>query len=279
MKIKHISYLFVCFFTVVGFSQNCPAGAWTQKKNGAYVRSAVNYYYANENFDQDGNRDDMAGSGRFQDINANVYCEYGLTDTITFITSLYYKYLGYEDNTIEMKSYGIGDIDLGAKYKFFEGTPGVFSVQTLIKIPAYDEEDRLPLGNGQTDIEARLLYGRSLWPNVPGYVNGEIGYRFRLEEPSDEFRYLLEFGLDFSQQWYSRIKLDGILSMENSDSGFQGGSNPQIAPEFDLGKLDLVVGYKVTPVWSIEIGVEPDIYGKNISAGTKATLAVAYKRD
>lgn len=64
-----------------------------------------------------------------------------------------------------METYSLGDIDLGAKFKLYDGSLGVLSAQTMVKIPeAYHKNDPLPVGNGQYDFEARLLYGRSLYP-------------------------------------------------------------------------------------------------------------------
>ena len=177
----------------------CFAGAWTQAQGKSYHQFTVNYYYADRNFDDDGDRHDFANDGDFMDVNVNYYMEYGLFESLTAITSIYYKYLKFEDNTIESKTYGIPDIDLGLRYKISDTDAGIFSVQTIVKIPeAYDEDDTVPLGNGQYDLEFRLLYGKSLYPKIPGYANLEAGYRWRFESPADEFRYLLEFGMNFS---------------------------------------------------------------------------------
>ncbi len=56
-------------------------------------------------------------------------------------------------------------------------------------------------------------YGR-----FPGYCGAEIGYRWRTQAPSDEFRYLLEFGVNATQGLsFTRVKLDGTKSMHNAD--------------------------------------------------------------
>lgn len=255
----------------------CFAGAWTQQKGKLYDRLSVNYYFADDEFDGNESRTDFSLNGKFKDAHVSNYIEYGLTDNITLINSLFYKRIEKEDDLEKTTTYGIGDIDLGLKYKLAEGKWGVLSAQALAKIPeAYDKNDKLPLGNGQYDIEARLLYGRSLWPYIPGYCNFELGYRLRFDGPSDELRYLVEFGMDITKSMYGRVKLDGIYSMNNG-SKFDISGNPTITNNFNLGKLDMTVGYKISKRWGLEAEYTPEIYGKNTAAGATYSFAVVYQ--
>lgn len=268
--------VFLLLFLLL-FQNECFAGAWTLQKGKVYGRFVSNVYYADHEFDSDGDRADFPADGNFRDLNFNNYIEYGLTDNITLINSLYYKWIRKDDDFAEMKTYGIGDIDLGLKYKILDGSGGILSTQALIKIPeAYDKDDDLPLGNGQYDAELRLLYGRSLYPNIPGYCNFEIGYRLRFEDPSDEIRYLIEFGMDFTKEFYGRIKLDGIYSMDNGEHRDPTG-NPTATNNFDLGKLDITLGYKISERWGIEAEYTPEIYGKNTASGATYSFALTYQ--
>lgn len=276
MILKKILFSIVTSGVLVLFSVGvCFAGAWTQQKGKLYDRLSLNYYFADNEFDENGSR--TALNGEYKDANVNNYIEYGLTDNITLINSLYFKRIEKEDDLEKQTTYGIGDIDLGLKYKLAEGKWGVLSAQGLVKIPeAYDKNDKLPLGNGQYDLETRLLYGRSLWPHIPGYCNFELAYRWRFEAPSDELRYLVEFGMDITKSMYGRVKLDGIYSMNNG-SKFDMSGNPTLTNNFNLGKLDMTVGYKISNRWGLEVEYTPEIYGKNTSAGATYTLAVVYQ--
>lgn len=254
------------------------AGAWTQPAGNSYNRMAVNYYYADRNFTDNGDCMAFANHGEFEDFNLSYYLEYGLTDKTTLLTSLYYKQIEHEDDTIEMRSYGMGDVDLGLKYRLIDVPGGVFSMQGLVKIPElYDEDDSLPLGNGQYDYELRILYGQSLSRLFPGYCNFEIGYRWRTEAPSDEFRYLAEVGMDFSKKFYGRAKLDGILCIGNGKEMLDASGNPTMTTEFDLLKLDLTVGYKLTNDWGLEVAYTPALTGEHTAAGATYTLALSYQ--
>jgi hypothetical protein len=254
----------------------CFAGAWTQSKGGLYDRVSLNYYYADDEFDS-GGRTDFPLNGNFKDFHIGNYIEYGLTDRITLINSLFYKTIRKEDDEVKQHTWGLGDVDVAAKYKIAEGSWGVLSGQGLVKIPGpYDGDISLPLGNKQWDIEARLLYGRSLYPHIPGYVNFELAYRWRFGDPSDELRYLAEFGMDFTKRFYGRIKLDGIYSMNNG-AHFDNSGNPTITNNFDLGKLFITAGYKIAKRWGLEVEYTPELYGKNTAAGATYSLAVVYQ--
>ena len=253
------------------------AGAWTAPKHTFYDKLAFNHYFANQSFNSRGKRVNSPNSGRFTDYNLSNYIEFGITDDLTAINSLAYKWLENDTSDKRFKGYGLGDVDLGLRYKLMDNSAGIVSSQLLVKIPGpYDKTDPLPLGNGQFDAELRLLYGRSLYPLIPGYGNVEIGYRWRAEAPSDEIRYLVEFGLDITSSFYARTKLDGTLSMDNGTKLDTSG-NPTITNNFDLGKLDLTLGYKAAPSWGIEVSYVPELYGQNTAAGATYTLALYVK--
>jgi hypothetical protein len=278
MKIKHI----ICSMSILSLlfmaAGSAHAGAWTQKKGSGYHRVAANYYFADENFDSNGDSHSMEKNGEFKDINLNYYGEYGLLDSLTVFGSFYYKDLEREDDEIIHETKGIGDVDLGLRYNLYSGKIGVLSMQGMVKIPElYDDEDSMPLGNGQYDYEARLLYGRSLWPVIPGYMNLEAGYRWRSDEPSDEFRYIVEAGSDLWKGFYTRAKLDGLVSMDNADNKKDALGNPTSTLEYDLLKLDMTLGYKISSAIGLELGYTPAISGENTAKGTTWTIAISYK--
>jgi len=290
------------------------AGAWTMKKGHMYNRLVLNNYTSDRIYTRHGGSHSMPLSGRFYDHNINWYEEFGVTNQLTMISSLYYKRLSYRDDYVHNKSEGPGDAEMGLRYKLYEG-PVVLSIQGLFKYgELYSIEDP-EIGNHQNDYEIRLLMGKSLWP-FPGYCGLELGYRFRVSGPADEVRYLAEFGMNFTKKFYGRIKLDGIWGMGNAtirkvhppripqnpgldvngllntganppkaslssqDSSRLAESkyftNPTIAPEYNLLKLDVTAGYQVTKKIGIEVEFTPSIYGQGTSKGTTTSLAITY---
>ncbi|WP_298037958.1 hypothetical protein [uncultured Desulfuromonas sp.] len=276
---RHAIYVSLFCLLFLSLAGNCFAGAWTLERGKAYNRFAVNYFFADEEFDGDGNGKALNFNGEFTEVNGNYYVEYGVFNRLTAIASLYYKDIEQEDNAVIKSTKGIGDVELGLKYGVANWSGGAVAAQGLVKIPgAYDESPEggtgVPLGNGQYDGELRLLYGQSLWALFPGYCGVEIGYRWRAEAPADELRYLVEVGTDFSKSLYGRAKLDGIKGMNNGGGFSSNRNNPN---EFDLVKLDLATGFKVTPRWSLEAGYAPAISGESALDGTTYTLALTYQ--
>ena len=277
-RIKTASILLTVICLILLGTTMVFAGAWTQEKGKSYHRLAISNYYADQEYDADGNTRSMEWNGDFRDINLNYYVEYGVMDKLTAIMSLYYKDLEREDDYYEYTGKGIGDADLGLRYNILNNNLGVFSVQGLVKISdLYDEDDALPLGNGQEDFELRMLYGRSLWPVIPGYVNLESAYRWRLEDPSDEFRCLVEVGSDLGKNFYTRAKLDIVLGIGNGDDSTDISGNPTSALDYDLAKLDLTLGYQITSTIGLEVAYVPAIWGEGTAKGTTWTLALTYQ--
>lgn len=177
-------------------------------------------------------------------------------------------------NGVTTDNSGVGDVDLGLRYRLIDG-PFIFSVQGLFKAPfLYSEDADLSLGNGQIDVEGRALLGKSL--GKLGYFGVEAGYRFRADDPVDEFRYLVEYGFDLSSDIYLRTKLDGTLGLGDVDAGIDNANlaNPSLPLAFDLGKLEYTAGYKLNKTWAVEVTGTTNIYGENTLRGTNVQFAI-----
>ncbi len=252
------------------------AGAWTQAKGSLYNRASFNRYTSEEEFDVDGERQQLPFHGEFTDMSFIDYLEFGVTDRLTAFGSGVAKRLRSENDIRITKAWGIGDVDLGLRTKLLDGSSGVVSTQFLARLPSgYDENELLPIGSGEPEFEARLLYGRSLWPHVPGYCGLEAGYRWRSGVPEDEFRYLVEAGSDLGAGVYFRTKLDGVHGMKTGVATDASG-NPTVRNSYDLGTLDVTAGRRFGSRVSLEAGFAPGLYGKTTSAGSTLTFAVAF---
>ena len=252
------------------------AGAWTQSRGSLYNRASANRYASTEQFDLDGESQLLPFHGEFEDRNLTDYFEVGVTDRFTVLGSFVAKRLRSENDIRQTKSSGIGDVDLGVRAKVADGSEGVVSVQLLSRFPTgYDEQSTLPLGTGEPELEGRVLYGRSLWPLVPGYCGLEAGYRARAGAPEDEFRYLVEVGSDLGAGFYARAKLDGVYGLETGVTNDPSG-NPTVRNSYDLGTLDMTAGRRFGKQVAVEAGYAPALYGRTTSAGSTLTLAVAF---
>lgn len=110
----------------------------------------------------------------------------------------------------------------------------------------------------------------------------EAAYRHRLEEPSDEFRYLIEYGASIGEHLYLRTKLDVIKSIENGEPISQGIGNPTLNPEFDLGRMEFTAGWSLTPKsvkgnrWGIETTYTRDLFGDDTLQGNTIQVGLTF---
>lgn len=286
-------------------------------QGGVYAKLSVNHYYTNYTFTNGGGLQRLPRGTTFTDNNITLYLEYGITERLTVIGSVPYKWLRSTYNRLITKGdqtkeqrvtthwNGFGDVELGLKYCFLT-EPIVSSIQFLHKNTwLYSKDERIPPGNHQDDYELRLLFGKSLWP-FPGYCGVEFGYRWRSQNPSDEYRYLLEFGVTATPKLSFRIKLDGIKSVRNADLPAQYtmpstayideetgrviktrsktanqtvAANPSLGLQYDLGKLEFTSSYQVSKQWFCELSYTNYPYGQNISPGDQYSLALVFYFD
>ena len=248
------------------FSGQANAGAWVAEKGDGYTKLGISDYEATSFF---GEQPDFS---EFSGTSVSFYGEYGLGNNWGVYTSALYQDIEQTNASGETTSNsGLGDLDLGVKYQW-QAEPFVLSTSFAVKLPfLYDDDDALPLGNGQEDYEFRVLLGKSL--NRYGYLGFELGYRFRTDEPSDEIRYLIEYGVNFNDNFYFRTKLDGIESANNADDILTVTGNLSRTPEFNIGKLELTAGWNFGKPndkgqrWGAEITYTDDLYGDDTLEG------------
>jgi len=165
-------------------------------------------------------------------------------------------------------------VDIGVKYRRVQA-PVFIALQGIVKLPfLYNAAAPLPLGNGQIDIEGKVLLGRSLGKGR--YFGLEAGYRYRAEAPVDEFRYLFEYGQDINRLIYVRAKLDGTLGLGGEANVLVpvDGFNASLPIAFDLGRLESTLGYKLNEKWATELSVITNLYGDNTLQGSNFQFAL-----
>ena len=245
------------------------AGAWVGEKGSGYAKIGYATYEA------DKYHGDNPSFQNFESDSVSFYGEYGLGNNFSLYGSQIYQSYDQLDSVLgETSATGFGDTELGLKYQW-QADPFVLSTSFLVKAPLfYKAEDGL--GNHQADYEARVLIGKGL--NEYGYFGLEFGYRLRADAPSDEYRYLVEYGFNITKNLYFRTKLDGILSAENADTPNIVNGNLSNPLEFDVGKLELTTGWnfdnKSLKGYGLEVTYTSEIYGENTLDGDRIELAL-----
>ncbi|WP_133407150.1 hypothetical protein [Parashewanella tropica] len=250
-------------------ASNASAGAWVAEKGSGYAKLG----YAS--YDADKYKGNNPTFESFKSDNVSFYGEYGLGNNLALYGSqLFQSYDQSDSKDGKSSASGLSDTELGIKYQW-QANPFVLSTSFLVKAPLfYKAEDGL--GNHQVDYEARALIGKSL--NEYGYFGLEMGYRLRAGAPSDEYRYLVEYGFDINKNLYFRTKLDGTLSAKNSDTPDTINTNLSNPLEFDVGKLELTTGWKfdnkAMKGYGLEFTFTREIYGENVLQGNRFELAL-----
>ncbi|MGS2722875.1 hypothetical protein ACVBEJ_03960 [Porticoccus sp. GXU_MW_L64] len=274
-SIKTLGMPVLASFLIAG-SQMAQAGAWVGEKGSGYHKLAYNSFDADDFFG------DNDGFENFQNDSISYYFETGLGNKLALFGSLSFQDLEQTISGQETSSSGLSDLELGLRYSLVDSSAYVLSAAFTFKAPyLYDEDDALPRGNGQEDYEGRLLFGKSL--NRYGYFGAELGYRLRSGTPSDEIRYLLEYGFNITENVYFRTKLDGTESANNASVFLNSTGNLSTPQEFDLGKWELTAGWNFGEKgrygkgkYGIEFTYTQDVYGDNTLDGDTFQVGFTY---
>ncbi len=221
------------------FTSQTSYAAWTQAKGHSYNSLGLSYYKTTEKFTtlhNDDHNELTTTSGstyveqqeEFNSTKISYYGEYGLTDKLTVVGSVWWDWQRSNDTMKyagEDGPSGIGDITLGLRYNLSPnllGTGVIMSLQGEVKIPeAYNYEHplfNLSQGDGQYDTTLLLQFGRGLGK---GYAVFNVGYKYRFEndefdpetfKPSDEFKMSLAGGYAIT----SWLSLTGSLNWKDS---------------------------------------------------------------
>lgn len=265
-----IKYISLLFFLIFLFVQDLSfAGAWAQSKGHYYTKLTFIYSKADGLYGID-------FPAKFDDNALYFYGEYGLFNRTSIILSApTFKQSINEANGVRGKTtgYSAGDFEFQAKYQFLD-KPIVASALIGTKIPAvYDVVDFPPLGNGETDYDAKLLLGLSLYP-IPAYLTGDIGYRLRGGEFEDEIQYNFEAGYTFFNKYLVRAVTTGIKStkMDAGQSEFLS---------FPLSQEQVRIGggliYKFSPKIEFDATYLKTISGSYIPKANELFIGVAFK--
>lgn len=242
------------------------AGAWTQPKGHSYHRFAGSYYVSTEAFS--GN----TGFDSFEDYTVSYYGEAGVAKGLNLFASLPYRRALNRNFGEPIRQSGVGDAEIGLRLRLLE-KPLVVSAQAAFKAPYfYNADAALPLGNGQEDLELRMLAGKSI--GRLGYLGAEIGFRKRLGAPTDEVRYLVEYGGDITRRSYVRTKLDGTLSTSSTKPVLDPGGNPRFPLAFNLARLETTLGWRFSKKVAMELTTTTTPFGANTIKGTTFEGAV-----
>lgn len=219
------------FLILLGMLLSFPAlsgGPWTKPKGSGYAQIGVSYLQYSELFGNISPRIPLRRE--VTDMTIQGYLEYGITNKLTLIGVLPFKYVKTGDDVLESdyfndtqrfsdtllpagSLFGIGNARLGARYNFINKA---FLLSGELNIEngstAYQCSTALRTGYSSWTIEPSISFGRG-WNKVYFYIDN--AFRFRTNNYSHETNHALEVGYKlFSKTWIA-FRTEGRISMKN----------------------------------------------------------------
>jgi len=298
MTTRSVLRILIGIAVVFSLTDRAAGGAWPQKKGKYFFKTSFNYLLTTTELNYTGAEFPISferprrGGTSFRDLNTTLYMEYGLTSRLTAIVNLPFKALTAEwVDTVSVSQrvflsqsfteIGLADLSLGLRFPILMN-PFVLSLQGDVKLPlGYEgpekaDKESPPLGSGQTDFDAQLLFGRSLYP-LPLYVTGAVGYRFRGGVFNDEYFYYAELGYQTGRLLLKTV-VDGIVNTVAPQdivgtpvfTGERGGGNDfiKIIGDQNVAKISPGLFYYLKPGLAVSGEILHVFSGKNTISGT-----------
>jgi hypothetical protein len=236
----------------LGVPGRADAGAWTQPQGSTLFIGTAAY--------TDGDRllRDGFGSRRVPDyrkLETTLLIEHGVTDWLTAIATPSLRWTRAEGAAPD-EFFGLGYTDLGARARLWRDDSSVLSVQALGRIPgATDDKAPAEIGNTDPELDLRVLFGHGFRAGgLPAFVNLEGAYRVRAEDPPNEFRADLTFGIRPAERWLLLAQSFTVVS--------DGAGRPPF-DDYWYTKAQLSAVYELAPGLSLQAGFVTTYAGHN----------------
>jgi hypothetical protein len=271
MKIRARSLLVgaVLAWALLGWSAPARAGAWVYPKGVTWFKLAFVYQSTGERYFLDGERIPYFFEGHNETAAAFLDFRHGLGAGFDVLLQLPIYSVRFDDLADERKSTGIADVRAGARWNFL-ADPVVATVGAVVKFPTgefVNDAEVVPVGEGQYDFEVGIEVGRSLWPR-PGYLSGELRYRFRTEnkkngiDPGDEIFWSFEGGYEVLPKLMVKGLIRGLYGFDATSFGLAIASLRREVIYLEPGVI-----YALSPTQTIEFSVPVTVRGRNWPAG------------
>ncbi|WP_299796617.1 hypothetical protein [uncultured Maribacter sp.] len=223
LKNKYILFACCCLLTYCLQAQS----GWTREAKGLYVQASIMNFSSNDYYTTEGRLADQGSD--FNTSGLLIYGEYGVTDRLTAVLDLPLVRLNSFSTTETVG--GVGNIQLGAKYKLLKSFP--LSLQVALDIPtndgtnfaqskepnAFGEFDviNLPVSDGEFNVWTTLAASHG-FKNGKTYASAFSSVNFRTEDFSNQFQAGVEVGHLFFDKLYliGKLKIQERLSSENN---------------------------------------------------------------
>ncbi|MGB1205375.1 MAG: hypothetical protein ACPG5B_07010 [Chitinophagales bacterium] len=222
-KLSNILILFL--LSILFLPLTLQAGnPWTQAKGAGFSQLSFNYIRSDQLFHKDLGTLQL---NRFvTDATLQTYLEYGITDKLTVLGVLPFKFTSTSDAISENTDFNellsagsfnqLGNISIAAKYGLITNKSIVAATQVRLDLPskAFDANTGLRTGYNAVGVSPSLSVG---YGTNHFFASAEIGLTFRTNKYSSAFFGNAEFGYNHKNRTYIILVVDATRSFFNEN--------------------------------------------------------------
>ena len=248
--------------------------AWTRPEGNLLVLPPISYTYADESFDNDGDRQDR---NRFEMAEFSPLFEYGITKSLTVGMQPKYRKVWIETDSGEtLSNEGLAESDFYIRQQLWSRDQASVSIQLGAKVPiSPDEDSEVPLGRDQVDADIKLAYGNRR-PMGGGriFYSGELGYNKRWDVPADEGSFNAFIGwAPGASNWAFILRSANTISLGNDSN-----DDTEVLtafPDYKRHDVQLMTSYRFSNAMSLVGGISTTYAGENVGIGNTAFIALS----
>lgn len=241
-------------------------GAWTLPEGEGLAALIGTWSNAGRAFYAAGN---LATTPQTDKFELQGLFEYGVTDRFTVMLLPGLQHLDIAPPVGAQRT-GLGYFELGGRYRLFNGPSWVVSAQATLRAPGvFEPINPAAIGYSDPEVDLRVLFGKSgTVAGWPVFADLQLGQRFRVGTPPDEFRADVTFGLRPLPAW---------MLLLQSFNVFAEGSSLPVFPDYRYHKLQVSIVHDLTPAWSIQLGGFSTVAGHNALQENGMLLGTWYR--
>ncbi|HEY0291044.1 MAG TPA: hypothetical protein VGC51_01725 [Hansschlegelia sp.] len=144
----------------------------------------------------------LRSRGKYRKYDLQTFLEFGLADGVTLLASTGLQRIEARDGGTFKRS-GLGRSEIGLRARLIESGDWIWSVQGSVVIAAAKwREGIAAIGETDDQFDVRGLVARTFEAfGKPAFLDLQLGYRARGQDPADEIRVDATFGLRPSPRW------------------------------------------------------------------------------
>lgn len=179
--------------------------------------------------------DDAAGENREQTVNAVL--SVGVLENLDFIVALPYEHVREGGGGSRLSSEGLGDAELAAKWRFYEGGVLSLALRPALGLPSGNENEGL-----SADHVIPSLFAVSTYAIDPWSFHLHLGYTRNFHDGRDQRDHVFHASVAAEYSLSDRLRLVGDASIE---------SNPDRSG--DANAVSMVLGLIYSPIPDLDI--------------------------